>query len=56
MQPYSARFRAYRKALQPCIGSESAVAAFNSLQEVEAHRFLSRVLNDQTKLSEHIQT
>ncbi|OGE54266.1 hypothetical protein PENARI_c006G06548 [Penicillium arizonense] len=56
MQPYSARFRAYRKALHPYIGSESAVAQFNSLQEIEAHRFLLRVLGDQTKLSEHIQT
>ncbi|KAJ5766545.1 uncharacterized protein N7511_004161 [Penicillium nucicola] len=56
MQPYSARFRTYRKALQPYLGSESAVSQFNSLQEIEAHRFLLRVLGDQTKLAEHIQT
>lgn len=56
MQTYSDRFRAYRKALQPYMGSESAVAQFNSLQEVEVHRFLLRVLKDQTKLAHHIQT
>jgi hypothetical protein len=56
MQTYSSQFRAYRKALQPYLGSESAVAQFNSLQEIETHRFLFRVLEDQTKLAEHIQT
>lgn len=56
MQTYSARFRAYRKAMQPYLGSESAVAQSNSLQEVEAHRFLLRVLKDQKNLSKHIQT
>ncbi|KAJ5555271.1 hypothetical protein N7535_007709 [Penicillium sp. DV-2018c] len=56
MQKSTPRLRAYRKAMQPYIGSESAVAQYNSLQEVEAHRFLFRVLEDQGKLSEHIQT
>lgn len=56
MQKYSARFRSYRKAMQPYIGSESAVAQFNHLQEVETYRFLFRVLEDPTKLIEHIQT
>ena len=56
MQPYSDRFRAYRKAMQPYLGSETAVAKHNSLQEVEVHRFLLRVLQDPTKLSQHIQT
>ncbi|CAI7574648.1 unnamed protein product [Penicillium glandicola] len=56
MQTYSPRFRSHRKAMQPCIGSESAVAQFNHLQEVETHRFLFRVLEDQAKLIEHIQT
>lgn len=53
---YSDRFRTYRKALQPYLGSESAVAQFNTLQEVEVRRFLLRVLWDQTKLAQHIQT
>ncbi|KAJ5111438.1 hypothetical protein N7532_001973 [Penicillium argentinense] len=56
MQPYSSRFRAYRKAMQPYLGSEQAVAQYNSLQEVEAHRFLLRVLRCQNKLAQHIQT
>lgn len=56
MQTYSSRFRAYRKAMQPYLGSESAVAQFNPLQELETRRFLFRILEDQTKLSEHIQT
>lgn len=56
MQTYSDRFRAYRKAMQPYLGSEQAVAQYNTLQEVESHRFLLRVLKDQKKLSEHIQT
>ncbi|KAJ6178530.1 hypothetical protein N7519_008991 [Penicillium mononematosum] len=56
MQKYSPRFRSYRKAMHPYIGSESAAAQFNPLQEMETHRFLFRVLEDQTKLIEHIQT
>lgn len=56
MQTYSDRFRAYRKAMQPYLGSESAVAPTNPLQEVEAHRFLLRVLRDPKKLAHHIQT
>lgn len=56
MLTYSDQFRAYRKALQPYLGSESAVAQFNSLQEVEVRRFLLRVLWDPTKLTDHIQT
>lgn len=56
MQTYSDRFRAYRKAMQPYLGSEAAVAQYNNLQEIEARRFLLRVLNDQAKFPEHIQT
>jgi hypothetical protein len=56
MQTYSDRFRAYRKAMQPYLGSEAAVAQYNTLQETEVHRFLLRVVNDQARLAEHIQT
>ncbi|KAJ5606342.1 hypothetical protein N7510_009123 [Penicillium lagena] len=56
MQTYSDRFRAYRKAIQPYLGSETTVAQYNTLQETEAHRFLFRVLNDQARIAEHIQT
>ncbi|OOQ83920.1 O-methylsterigmatocystin oxidoreductase [Penicillium brasilianum] len=55
-QGYTERFRAYRKAVQPSFGSESAVAQFNPLQEKEVHRFLLRVLREPTKLLQHIQT
>ncbi|CAL5871895.1 uncharacterized protein PFLUO_LOCUS6150 [Penicillium psychrofluorescens] len=37
-------------------GPESTVAQFDSLQEVEAHRFLLRVLQDPLRLAQHIQT
>ncbi|KAJ5378228.1 uncharacterized protein N7496_005637 [Penicillium cataractarum] len=56
MQSYSDRFRAYRKAMQPYLGSETAVAQYNSLQEIEVHRFLLRVLRDPSKLAQHVQT
>ncbi|KAJ5128334.1 uncharacterized protein N7443_005455 [Penicillium atrosanguineum] len=55
-QGYTDRFRAYRKAIQPSFGSESAVAQFNPLQEVESRRFLFRVLKDPANLLQHIQT
>lgn len=56
MQTYSDRFRAYRKAMQPYLGSENAVSQYNHLQEVEAHRFLFRVLKNPAELASHIQT
>lgn len=56
MQTYSDRFRAYRKAMQPYLGSESAVAQYNTLQETEVRRFLLRTLRDQDNLVKHIQT
>ncbi|KAJ5683546.1 O-methylsterigmatocystin oxidoreductase [Penicillium macrosclerotiorum] len=55
-QGYTEKFRAYRKAVQPSFGSEAAVSQFNTLQEVEVHRFLLRVLRDPTNLAQHIQT
>ncbi|KAJ6007266.1 hypothetical protein N7540_011242 [Penicillium herquei] len=56
MQTYSDRFRAYRKAMQPYLGSETAVSQYNSLQETECQRFLWRVWQDPTQLAQHIQT
>jgi hypothetical protein len=55
-QGYTDRFRAYRKAIQPGFGSESAVAKYISLQEVETRRFLFRVLKDPRDLLQHVQT
>jgi cytochrome P450 len=55
-QGYTERFRAYRKAIQPSFGSESAVAKYTPLQEVETRRFLFRVLKDPKNLLQHVQT
>lgn len=56
MQPYTQRFKAYRKLLKPYFGSELAVSQYAPLQEVETDRLLWRVLKDQAKLTQHIQT
>jgi cytochrome P450 len=56
MQPYTDRFKAYRKLLKPYFGSERIVRQYTPLQEVEVHRFLWRVLKDQKGLTQHIQT
>lgn len=56
MQTYSERFRIYRKAMQPYLGSEAAIAQYNSFQEIEVHRFLLRVLQGPSKLSQPVQT
>ncbi|CEJ61367.1 hypothetical protein PMG11_09902 [Penicillium brasilianum] len=55
-QGYTERFRAYRKAFQPSIGSESAAMQFNSIQEREVHRFLLRVLREPNDFLQHIKT
>ncbi|KAJ5925569.1 hypothetical protein N7454_008208 [Penicillium verhagenii] len=56
MQPYTDRFRAYKKLLKPYFSSEKIVAQYTPLQEVETHRFLWRVLKNQKNLTQHIQT
>lgn len=56
MQTYSDRFRAYRKAMHRVLGSKTAVARFNPLQEVEIRRFLLRVLHRPEDLVQHIRT
>lgn len=56
MQTYSDRLRAYRKAVQPYLGSESAVAPNNPLQELEVRRFLLRTLRDPKNIMQHIET
>ncbi|EAU32638.1 predicted protein [Aspergillus terreus NIH2624] len=52
--PYGDHFRAIRRALHQEIGSKVSVARFNHIQEVEARRFLFRVLDDQKSLVHHI--
>ncbi|KAL5363253.1 cytochrome P450 [Aspergillus floccosus] len=51
---YGEHFRAVRRALHQEIGSKVSVARFNHIQEVEARRFLFRVLNDPESLVHHI--
>lgn len=56
MQPYTDRFKAYRKILKPYFGSERVALQYAPLQEVEAHRLLWRILKDQDNITQHIQT
>lgn len=56
MQPYSDRFRTYRKVIHQVIGSKATAARFNPLQEVEIRRFLLRVLDRPNDLVQHIRT
>jgi hypothetical protein len=56
MQPYTDRFRAYRKLLKPYFGSEKVASQYIPLQDVEARRLLWRILKDQGNLTQHIQT
>lgn len=56
MQPYSDRFRTYRKVMHRVLGSKVTAARFNPLQEVEVRRFLLRVLDRPNDLVQHIRT
>ncbi|KAJ5653212.1 hypothetical protein N7490_000215 [Penicillium lividum] len=56
MQPFTDRFKAYRKILKPYFGSERVALQYAPLQEVEAHRLLWRILKDQDNITQHIQT
>ncbi|PYH88101.1 cytochrome P450 [Aspergillus ellipticus CBS 707.79] len=56
MQPYNARFRAYRKAMHRVLGSKVSTARFNDLQDLEVRRFLLRVLESPKDLIQHIRT
>ncbi|PWY71805.1 putative cytochrome P450 [Aspergillus sclerotioniger CBS 115572] len=56
LQPYNGRFRAYRKALHQVLGTKALVSKFNPLQELEARRFLQRLLDDSENLVQHIRT
>lgn len=46
--------RAYRKSMARIIGSRSAAAQFNDLQEVAVGHFLLKVLDKPEDLIEHI--
>lgn len=53
-QTYSNPFRAYRKNMGRLIGTSAAVARFDGLQEVEARRFVLRILQKLEDLTQHI--
>ncbi|KAI5123170.1 hypothetical protein M0805_000871 [Coniferiporia weirii] len=55
-QPYSDRFRAYRKNIQQVMGTKAAVSKFYPHQDVEVRRFILRVLEEPEKLNQHIRT
>jgi hypothetical protein len=55
-QQNSNRFRAYRKNIGRILGSQTAAAKFNTLQDVEIRRFLLRLLEKPDKLVQHIRT
>ncbi|KAE8386676.1 cytochrome P450 [Aspergillus alliaceus] len=54
MIPFSDRSKAIRKAMNKEIGSKVSVSRFNELQDVEARRFLLRVLETPENLTQHI--
>ncbi|GCB27763.1 O-methylsterigmatocystin oxidoreductase [Aspergillus awamori] len=56
MQPYNARFRAYRKAMHQVLGTKALVSRFDTLQELEARRLLRRVLEDPGEWVQHLKT
>ncbi|KAG0702324.1 cytochrome P450 [Suillus ampliporus] len=52
--PYGDRFRQYRKSVHRVIGSHTALDIYNPMEEVEAHRFLKRVLAKPEHLQAHV--
>jgi hypothetical protein len=48
------RFRCYRKNIHRVIGSRIAMNVYNSLEEIETHRFLKRVFAKPEQLQTHI--
>jgi len=54
LQRYSSVLRAHRKDIREIIGSKRVLAQFHDLLDVEARRFLLRVLEKPTDLVEHL--
>ncbi|KAG0702322.1 cytochrome P450 [Suillus ampliporus] len=52
--PYGDRFRQYRKNFRTVIGCRTALNIYNPMEEVEAHRFLKRVLAEPDQLQAHV--
>ncbi|RAL15237.1 cytochrome P450 [Aspergillus homomorphus CBS 101889] len=56
LSPYSDRLRVHRKNIMRILGSCSAAAQFEPMQEKESARFLSRVLQSPGDLIDHIRS
>ncbi|RAH70575.1 cytochrome P450 [Aspergillus aculeatinus CBS 121060] len=56
LSPYSERLRIHRKNTMRVLGSPTAAARFEPLQEKEAAHFLARVLENPDELVEHIRS
>lgn len=54
MLRYDDRLKLHRKHMHNYFGTPSAVAQHDGLQEVEARRFLLRILNDPVSFMQHI--
>lgn len=54
MQDHNDRFRNYRKNIGRIIGSKTAAAQYDALQEAEVGHFLLHVLDHPEKLRDHI--
>ncbi|KAJ6561166.1 cytochrome P450, partial [Mycena vulgaris] len=52
--PYGDRFRNYRRLSHSLFGSRSTMSKFEPLEELEAHRFLKRLLSKPEGLQDHI--
>ncbi|KAF9463431.1 cytochrome P450 [Collybia nuda] len=52
--PYGDRFRRFRRYIHQAMGNNGAVSQYLPLEEIEAHRFLRRVLDEPEDLSLHI--
>ncbi|EJC98991.1 cytochrome P450 [Fomitiporia mediterranea MF3/22] len=52
----SDRLRAYRKNIRSFLGTKQSLTRFGDLQDMEARRFLLRVLDEPAKLIQHIRT
>ncbi|KAG1837952.1 cytochrome P450 [Suillus tomentosus] len=54
LQPYGDRFRMFRRHFHQVMGTCAAVDVYSVTKEVEARRFLKRVLAEPDRLQEHV--
>lgn len=53
---YDQDFRRRRKLVHTLVGTKATIGPYLSLQDVEVHRFLFRVLQEPESFLEHIRT